>query len=139
MVQWRVINKVLALALLESKGLLLLTVYLNNTSLSCHKELPQVQYPVQKGVWIYQPLYSAPSINHLYKNLIMSHLFSSYRYIGGQVSSVEQNIDQRLLFEDLSNGVFRLVIALIYNVSNFPRPSLLGWLQEHEASHAVHE
>ncbi len=61
------ILKVLALALLASTALLLLTVYLNNTSLSCHKELPRVQHPVQKGVWIYQPLYSAPSVNHLYK------------------------------------------------------------------------
>ncbi len=50
----------------------------NFTSLSCHKKLPQVQHPVQKGVWIYQPLYSAPSINHL--NKIMSYLFSSYSY-----------------------------------------------------------
>ena len=68
-------------------------------------------------------------------------LFIFLAVIGGQVSSAEQNIDQRLLFERpiKINGVFRLAIALIYNVSNFPRPSLLGWLQEHEASDAVHE
>ncbi len=134
-VQWGV-NKVLALALLASTALLLLTVYLNNTSLSCHKELPRVQHPVQKGVLIYQPLYSAPSINHLYK--IMPFIFLV------QLSVVRYPALNRILTSDyslkgLSNGVFKLAIALIYNVSNFPRPSLLGWLQEHEASHAVHE
>ncbi len=67
-------------------------------------------------------------------------IFQKLSLIGNNLSSITilKNVFCSFL-KGLSNGVFRLAIALIYNVSNLPRPSLLGWLQEYEASHAVRE
>ena len=114
------ILKVLALALLASTALLLLTVYLNNTSLSCHKELYH-EYSI-----LYRKVCGSTShyILHLVSIISINNVLFIFLV---QLSVVRYPALNRILtsdysLKDLSNGVFRLAIALIYMSAISPGP-----------------